>query len=513
MKVSKIKIKNLFGVEEISLEGKDYEIVGDNRTGKTSILEAIRYALRRRSDKDLILRKGAEEGEILIETDTGIIIRRRERQGKASIDTVKDGKTLISKKEGFLRDLFSEIQLNPVDFIALPKNEQNRIILDLFDFKWDIGWIKKQFGEIVPEVDYDQNILKILADIQAEGGYYYRTRQEIQREARNKTAFVEEIAKSLPDKYKASDWENRNLSDIYRRIETIRAKNRTVEKARAEIETQEDKKRGFEADKEIKLSALSQEINAKRTRLEKDIIRFEEELKAAKKEISQLEDRRLERTEKIDLEYKAEVARFDEKIKEAQAAAKGETEDPLPLLEEAENIEKMKGLVSEYNRMTKYREEVKDLNKSATDLTAKIEKARTLPAEILSQAKLPLTGLTIDAERGIPLVNGLPISNLSDGEKLNLCVEIAGLQKNALNLLLIDGVEKLSERNRKKLYESCRDKGVQFIATRTTEDDRELTILELWEGSHDEDRKPTGSGKRQTRDLDRRKTVSLSEEL
>ena len=52
MKISKIKIKNLFGITEQALDGKSIEISGANGVGKTSILDAIRYALTNSSDRD-----------------------------------------------------------------------------------------------------------------------------------------------------------------------------------------------------------------------------------------------------------------------------------------------------------------------------------------------------------------------------------------------------------------------------------------------------------------------------
>lgn len=45
MKISKITIKSLFGIKEWSGDGKNIELVGDNGTGKTSVIVAIRYAL------------------------------------------------------------------------------------------------------------------------------------------------------------------------------------------------------------------------------------------------------------------------------------------------------------------------------------------------------------------------------------------------------------------------------------------------------------------------------------
>jgi exonuclease SbcC len=126
--------------------------------------------------------------------------------------------------------------------------------------------------------------------------------------------------------------------------------------------------------------------------------------------------------------------------------------------------------------MVTLQNEVEDLAAQSAELTRKIEKARTLPGEILETATIPINGLTV--KDGIPLINGLPVSNLSDGEKLDLCIDVAIQKPNGLQIILIDGVEKLSTDLRTKLYQKCKDKGLQFIATRTT-DDEDLTVVEL----------------------------------
>src|SRR5699024_1044478 len=97
--------------------------------------------------------------------------------------------------------------------------------------------------------------------------------------------------------------------------------------------------------------------------------------------------------------------------------------------------------------------------------TKKIELARNLPAEILKTAKIPIEGLSV--KDGLALVNGVPVSGLSEGEKLMLCVDVTLSKENNLKLILLDGVEKLSEENRNKIYEKCKKAGLQFIATRT----------------------------------------------
>ena len=81
-------------------------------------------------------------------------------------------------------------------------------------------------------------------------------------------------------------------------------------------------------------------------------------------------------------------------------------------------------------------------------------------------------------ENGIPLIHGLPVSNRSDGELLELCVDIAIQNPSGLRIILIDGAEKLDDESREKLYAKCREKGLQFIATRTT-NDNELIVTEV----------------------------------
>jgi exonuclease SbcC len=476
MKISLIKIKNIFGITERALDGKSVEITGKNKAGKTSIIDAIRYALKHRAEKDLVLRKGEEEGEVLIETDSGISIRRRERLGKLAIDTVKEGKTPVAKPEAFLRSLFTEMQIDPIGFITLPKEEQNRIILDLIDFKWDMNWIKEQFGEIPSNINWEQNILRVLADIQAENGHYFSTRQEVNREAKNKQAFIEEIVKKLPEGYNADAWEGKNIGELYTKIEKIRESNRKIEKAQTVIDSQEGKKRGFESDKQISLAALDTETNAARSRLEREITRLENELNQTKKDLSGLEENKLKKIENIGLKYKADVAEFESLIEQHKEVAAMKLQDPSDLVAEVQHTEEMKNFVSLFRSMRTYQDEVKRLNDEGAKLTVKIEKARSLPAEILEIAKMPIKSITV--ENGMPLINGLPISNLSDGEKLDLCIDIATLKKNTLPLILIDGAEKLADDLRERVYARCQERGIQFVATRTTNDD-ELKITEF----------------------------------
>ena len=79
MKISKLKIKNLFGINEFEADEKSIELLGANGTGKTSVLDSIRLALTNKTDREYTVKNGETEGEIYIEFDNGIAITRKPR--------------------------------------------------------------------------------------------------------------------------------------------------------------------------------------------------------------------------------------------------------------------------------------------------------------------------------------------------------------------------------------------------------------------------------------------------
>jgi DNA repair exonuclease SbcCD ATPase subunit len=476
VKISKITIKSLFGISEQQLGSSSVEITGRKGLGKTSIIDAIRYALTNSSGRDWIVKNGQEEGEIYIETDTGLNIDRKKRTNKADYINVKDSGLNVSKPESFLREIFTPLQLNPIEFTQMSAKEQNRIILDLIQFNWDLNWIREQFGEIPPGVNYEQNILQILNDIQAENGAYFQTRQDINREIRNKQAFIEDIAKDIPEGYTAETWENYKLGDKYKELEKIKDDNNKIARAKAFKEGYNNKLRGLQADRDIAISAEEKAIAAERDGLNSTIARLKAEIKAAEDKLLTLDGKLEDKKKIIKAEYETKVAKLDADIGIADQYAEKEPKPIDDLTKEISTAESMIKHLNEYRRMTSMQTELATLTEKSEALTAKIELARNLPAEILKTATIPIEGLTV--KDGIPLINGLPVSNRSDGELLELCVDVAISKPNALQIILIDGAEKLDDVSRDTLYKKCKEKGLQFVASRTT-NDNELMVTEL----------------------------------
>ncbi len=476
MKITKIKIKNLYGITEYEGDGRSVELSGTNGAGKSSVIDAIRYALTNKSNRKYIVRNGETEGEILIETDNGLRINRKARTNQADYKSVKQNGHEVGSPETFLKDIFTPLQLSPVEFMEKSEKEQNAILLDMVQYDWSLQTIREWFGEIPDWVSYDQNILQVLNDIQSENGMYYRIRQDVNRDIRNKRSFIEDIADAIPAGYDAEKWENENLGQLYQEIEHIRKENEQIEKAKRFIEQRDNKVRSFEADKEIKLSALERSFTAERERILKENERLQAQLRENQTMLAGMEERKADKAEVIVKEYEANVAKYDSSVEEYKELSEKEVQDYSELQIQASYVEEMKSHLNEYRRMVDLQNEVERLKAESEDFTQKIEKARSLPGEILETATIPISGLTV--VNGVPLIHGLPISNLSDGEKLDLCIDVAIQKPNGLQIILIDGVEKMSTKMRTDLYQKCKDKGLQFIATRTT-DEEDLTVIEL----------------------------------
>lgn len=467
MKTTKIKIRNLFGITETELDGRSIELTGGNGVGKTSVIDALRYALTNKSDRNIIVKQGEKEGEILIETDTGLSIDRKKRTEQSDYKSVKENGREIMSPESFLKQLFTPLQLDPVAFTLMDEKSKNRAILDLIEFDWDLNYINEKFGEIPSWVNYEQNILEVLSDMQSENGEWFKERQNVNRDIRNKQAFIEDIAKDIPDNYQADKWESYDLGAAYKKLEQMKEINSRIERAKLFRSSYDNKLRKLEADKMIEVTSAEKAIAAEREALLADNERMKAQIKANEDKLTGLSGTLEDKKVLAETRFESAKTKLDADMSVADEYMDKQPVDCSELQEEVGVAEDMRRHLNEYQRMKAMQTELEQLKAKSDEYTRKIELARTLPGTILETAKLPIEGLTV--EDGIPLIHGLPVANLSEGEQLSLCVDVAISKPNGLQIILIDGTEKLSSDNREKLYSKCHDKGIQFIATRTTD--------------------------------------------
>ena len=478
MKISKLKIENLYGIEQLELDGKSIELTGTNGAGKSSVLDAIRLALTNNSKRKYIVKNGETEGRVVVKLDDGVTIDRKKRINKSDYKSVKDENgNEINSPETFLKDIFTPLQLEPVEFLSMNEQEQNRILLNLIEFNKDKKeYIAEKFGEIPSWVNYDNSILEILNQIQAKEGQYYQTREDINRQIRGGLAIINDIAKDIPENYDESKWRNYTLSDKYEELNKIKDYNNKIDRSIEYKSNYENTIKGLKGKLDSALSIINNNKADRKKAIETNIVELKNKIALLEKDLENVDNDFLIDENKAKAEYDQEIAKLSENIKIANEWASKEKQNTETLENELKIAEEMKGHLNEYDRMVDMQTKVENLRQTSEALTNKIELARTLPGSILKEVNIPVKNLTV--EDGIPLVNGIPINGLSEGEKLDLCIDVTLSKETNLKLILIDGIEKLSNSNRERIYEKCRKNGVQIVSTRTT-DDNELTIVQL----------------------------------
>jgi hypothetical protein len=478
MYISLVKIKHALKLSEIEVSGgKSIELTGKSQIGKTSFLDAVKVAFTNKKPREVIVTQGADEASILIETDTGLSL---ERKFKADRDdsalSLKDNGMKVQQPQAFLKSLYTELQFDPVEFIHKSIDEQNRVILGLIVYSWDMSTIENWFGEIPKGVDYKQHILSVLDQIQADNGVYYQTRQSINSDILHEKKSIQDIGLTIPAGYNVAAWEAYSTEEKYAELSKIQQENSKIERAKAFKASYDNSLRGIQADRDIAISNAKDLIKGEREGLLKTIERLKAEIKAAEDKIDGLDSKLSDKERISHADFETAKAKLDADIGVADKYA-GQQPTPTDALRaEISNAEAMKKFINEYRRMERMQKSLEDKQAQSTELTRKIELARKLPGQVLAEAKLPVDVLTV--VNGKPLVNGLPLSNLSDGQRLGLCVDIAASSLGELKLILLNGMESLDDKSREALYDKCREKGVQFIATRVTNDD-ELMVVEL----------------------------------
>ena len=478
MKISKLKIENLYGIEQLELDGKSIELTGTNGAGKSSVLDAIRLALTNNSKRKYVVKNGETEGRVLVKLDDGTTIDRKKRTDKSDYKSIKDENgNEINSPETFLKDIFTPLQLEPVEFLSMSEKEQNRILLNLIEFNKDKKeFIQEKFGEIPSWVNYDDSILEILNQLQSKEGQYYQTREDVNREIRNGMAIINDIAKDIPENYDESKWRNYTLSDKYEQLNKDKDFNAKIDKSIAYKEDYTNKISQLEDKENVILVEINAKKEEEKNNINNKILEMKNQIALLEKELENIDNKYLLQGTEAKNNTIAEKAKLEENIKVANEWAAKERKTTEVLENELKIAEEMKGHLNEYDRMKEMQKKVDNLNVVSESLTNKIELARDLPGIILKEANIPVKNLTV--ENGVPLVNGIPVNGLSEGEKLDLCIDITLAKETNLKLILIDGIEKMSKTNKERIYDKCRKAGIQIISTRTT-DNPELNIIEL----------------------------------
>ncbi len=542
MKIKRLVIKNWIGLSEFALDpGKINFLTGHKGSGKTSVIEALEKAFTNKNRRTEVIRHGADEATLYIQTDNGLEIERRIRNDRGDYLKIRKPGEAVPQTETFLRKLINGEIFRPLEFIKKPPDEQAKIILNMLEIPWTMDDIKTWFGEIPSGVNYDAHILQVLKQIEK---LYYDQREAVNREIRVLEAQVKGIRDELPPNYDGEYWRAQKVQEYYQKVAQAEEINKKVAAARGLIENLENRiaaiMAGAEAEKEAKKSQFERQRNDIREFKQFLAHKIEKNLEA----IAQV-DRRIQQTEEaLDLELQRKIQELKEeyalKKEQARSSIKAEAKsleqqiaeyqqsiaakdqelanidqleeqalaaidekarqqieienakagnartileeyqeiDVEPLRKQADEVAHMQSYLREYDRMMDIiKTKLAPRQELSQILTARIEKARELPMELLKIAAVPIPGVTVDADGRIRIGQTL-ISDLSEGEQLELAFRVAKAQCGPLKVICLDGINKINAADRAWLEQEMASDEYQYFVTETDDGALQVEIKE-----------------------------------
>lgn len=462
MRVTHVRVRNVLGIEQLDLRPGGFTVIrGQNATGKSSLLEAIKAAFGGGHDASL-LRHGAKKGEVVLVLDDGTEIRKSITEGRSSL-SVRDGEQReVAAPQAFLDMLVERSSFNPVAFLGASPKDRIRILLSALPVKLDRAQIDKVTSEasglpfeIPDEINADS--FGVIGFIRRR---LFDERTGVNRAAKEKRSTAETIQRGLPPASELStNWQ-----------ETL-----------AGLEKEQEEARGRELEFAKK---VEREYSAEIILLDREEAKWVEETKSQydgkirdlEVQIEKLNDGKKEAIGKIKLE--ASKSREDAKRRREKLSTEFAEELSVRKVEIARGLAETKEKSASAVRAAEQRRfaaslwcDVEALEQRSGKLTAGLGQVDSLSASLLDS--LPVPGLKV--EDGDLTMHGIGFDRLSSSQRTWLAVEVAKAHPGRLGLVVCDGMELLDQETFAAFKDAFSKTELQAIVTRVSEDEK-LTI-------------------------------------
>lgn len=432
MRISKIQISNILGIEELELTPQGYtQISGQNGTGKTSVIEAVKAALGC-GENATLLRNGAERGETVLVLDDGTKISQTvTKSGATTAVRGPDGKKLAKPAE-VIKSLADMLAVNPVDFLTAPKRERVRVLLESMPIEVDAEKLSALAGVQV-KVEPGRHALGIIETVHKQ---IYDDRTGTNRAVREKEATISQLRSAMPDAPGGVDGDE---SALQAEIDAATAARDT---RLSQITSKLD---GIKQTAQDKIAAI-------RAKLQADI----DALKAAAQ--SEVDAINVDTAEQ---ERKASAAREQAVAKHADATQSKR----LALQAIRSNRDAAAKRQGALETIATLEDELGTLVTEAERQTQALAAIEAYKSELL--ASLPIPGLEV--RDGEVFRNGIPLDRLNTAQQIEIAVDLAKLRSGKLGIAVVDRIESLDKESRELLRDNARAAGLQLIVTRVSD--------------------------------------------
>ena len=414
MKISKIKIENLMGIQELEFKpGQITVIEGKNGTGKTSILESLKAAFKSGMDVT-ILRNGSKEGSIGLVFDNGDELKRKinDEGTTALVLSDKEGRS-IQKPQNYLNQLVDLLATNPIEFLLSNKKDRAKILQEAMPLELDKSEIESIMSNTIIKPDLSiQNALECI-------------------NSNFKAMFEERTIQNRNLKEKQA-----TLKNMESFVESTGINPETIETQLKELE---DKKERFTNQKILYIKDNNSKQDAEKTeylrKIEEDKTNFLNILNEKYSGLNGImEDKYIESVNPI-IE---EISVLREKQKQTAA------------------LESQKKMIEETKK------EVADRGIKSKNLTSALDKLTELKMSLLKN--LPIPGLEI--RDGEIFLNDISFDRVNTAEQIKIAIEVAKLRAGEMGIICVDGLERFDADTWNEFKTQIENTDLQFICTK-----------------------------------------------
>lgn len=409
-------IKRLSAVE-ITPNGNLVEITGKNGQGKTSVLDAIYWALAgTKPIQGKPVREGADNGSVTLDLGEYVVTRKFRVRDDGEYTTLltvanKDG-AKYSDPQKLLNALVGDLTFDPLDFSRMKPLDQVvalRTLVPDYDFAEADRLNKRDFDA---RTDVNRDIRDLQARVEAitvPGG--------TPDERVDLAALMEELQKHLD----ANDAARRHGEKVKSHIAAIDFLEEEIRRGRSDI-----------------------------TRLQAEIADIEKNIAA--RELSIEEQRDL-----ID--------------GLGSAPAEIDTADVRRRIAESETINRNVELKKQRRTLNT---ELRAKTEESANLTGAIAARKAAANKAVREADLPVDGLEL-TEGGV-LLNGVPFDQASDAEQLRVSIAVAGAMNPRLRVIRVRDGSLLDDDSMAALASYAEANGLQ-VWVETVQSGREAAII------------------------------------
>jgi len=485
-RILSIRAKNVKKIREVIIDdvGDIHEVRGDTDQGKTSILDAIE-ALFRGMDKKMVSR-GADSAEIelnMSECTAKRIISAGEGKDTLMV-TGADGKA-IEKAADFLKTIYSTEMFRPLAWVQLGGGEkdgstkrrrlQRDQLLEALDVSLDakkvMAIILRELGEDhvdaidqvnLDGIDFNQHPFVVAQAFLQKCKEFFTLKNAEKTKAeevlRNTPAPAIAAPKATLVECKASEEAAvaayHEANAFAKGVEGLRERRATLA-ATIEGTTVPDAEKVAKA--RTKYAPLVEQAEAQIKELEAQLEALRASLKASRESMAKVED--AERKIKTHTDNVADLAALDVQLAAAQGG--GDIDALKAAMEQAQALTQARELQDKHDAAAKVASEAAVTAERFQDLVELFRDG--IPKLLLSEAKLPVDGLSIDDET--ILINDVPLHQLGTSRQIRLGVLIAHALNPRSAFVLVDGAESMGSADRKALADTAGELGLQLIMT------------------------------------------------